>query len=299
MAMQNFNARILRELAGKGCGGSDWLECEDSFGIFYYSRSMEKAVLELPSEVLAEDKDKPVASAQHNVTQATILMRVGKWILAEDDAGIFCQNTLSLECYDEPPEELLLLFQEEERETEEKRLRQQHEQQQQIQQERQLQLILQQQNEQRLLLSQKQQGQQRRLLHEQDEQQLRLLREQSGPQLRRSQEHSEQQRRQRQLALRKQWDQKYGQQYPYCSPQRTQPCQPCRSAPLNPSQEAIVKMRVGSWAVAQDHLGEFYQNTETGECFESPPPEFLLLLEVRIGTTATQAGFNMHVNLAA
>mmetsp|Transcript_37683 Transcript_37683/g.82754 ORF Transcript_37683/g.82754 Transcript_37683/m.82754 type:complete len:240 (+) Transcript_37683:86-805(+) len=226
MATQSLEVTILRDLADAGFGGADWLECEDSFGIFYYHRHRQVASLELPRGLAAESEavGSPSDSSRADA-EPKILMSIGDWVIVEDDLGVFCQNTVSKESHDEPPPELVALF-ESEHAAEEKRL----------------------------------------------QQKLRL------------QQQKEQQQEQRRLELRCKWEQQYGQQCLHSSPQRLQSKQSC---PLPSSQEAIVKMRIGIWAVATDSLGEFYQNMETRECFEDPPSELRSLIKQRIGSTVT------------
>jgi len=44
-------------------------------------------------------------------------------------------------------------------------------------------------------------------------------------------------------------------------------------------EEATVKMTVGVWSVCEDQQGEYYHNGTTGQTFDSPPPEFVELLQ--------------------
>mmetsp|Transcript_9819 Transcript_9819/g.21961 ORF Transcript_9819/g.21961 Transcript_9819/m.21961 type:complete len:261 (-) Transcript_9819:93-875(-) len=227
MAAPSLEVRIRRDL-----GGADWLECEDASGIFYYSRQTKTASLEPPPKVLsladALSTDPLYVSAQPPVVQqAVVLMRVGNWVVAEDNLGVFYQDIVSLKSYDEPPPELIVLLQKK-REAEERQLRRQ-------------------------------------------------------------------QRQEMQQELRRKWEQQYGQQGQQCQDttlqmQRIQPHHSASPAdPVQSTKEAIVKMRVANWAIAQDSLGEFYQNMVTGESFDVPPAELLHILRQRVGSTTAQA----------
>eukprot|EP00448_Togula_jolla_P040089 CAMPEP_0170624294 /NCGR_PEP_ID=MMETSP0224-20130122/30155_1 /TAXON_ID=285029 /ORGANISM="Togula jolla, Strain CCCM 725" /LENGTH=263 /DNA_ID=CAMNT_0010950805 /DNA_START=35 /DNA_END=826 /DNA_ORIENTATION=+ len=235
------------------------------------------ASLELPPEILAASTAMlaaPLYVPTPSLTQqAVVVTRVGHWVVAEDDLGVFYQNVHTLESHDVPPPELVALLQKK-RQTEEQQLRQQR-----------LKPLLQQQ--------QKQQQEEERM-----------------------------QRHQMQMELRKKWEQQYGQQGPNATSLDIQPTQsaamklqsnqpnplkiqpnpfeplkipPHQSAPVPASQETVVKMRVAHWAIAQDKLGEFYQNMITGESFDDPPADLLRILVSRVGPTPLQANLNQNM----
>eukprot|EP00448_Togula_jolla_P010443 CAMPEP_0170595884 /NCGR_PEP_ID=MMETSP0224-20130122/14805_1 /TAXON_ID=285029 /ORGANISM="Togula jolla, Strain CCCM 725" /LENGTH=276 /DNA_ID=CAMNT_0010920105 /DNA_START=70 /DNA_END=900 /DNA_ORIENTATION=+ len=243
MATPNLEVRILRDLGCAGGTEPDWLECEDACGIFYYSRRTKQAAIELPPEVLAAVEAMPAAPLYvppplSMAQQAVVLMRVGHWVIAEDALGVFYQNVVSLESFEQPPPELVLLLAKK-REAEELQLRQQQ-----------------------LLQLQKQQKQQ--------------------------------QRQQLQLELRRKWEEQYGQQNPRYAPgpqqlQLNHAAAASQALSLPSAKEAVVKMRIANWAIAQDSMGEFYQNMATGESFDNPPAELVRILRQRVGSTPTQA----------
>mmetsp|Transcript_2174 Transcript_2174/g.5033 ORF Transcript_2174/g.5033 Transcript_2174/m.5033 type:complete len:270 (+) Transcript_2174:69-878(+) len=242
MAAPSLEVRILCDL-GAATGVPDWLECEDAFGIFYYSRLTKAAALELPAEVRKASVTMLAAplyapTPQASAPQAAVLMRIGHWVIAEDELGVFYQSAVTLESFDEPPPELVLLLKRK-RDLEEQELWQQ--QQQPLRSERQL----------------------------------------------------------LELQLRQKWEQQCAQrqQLAQLAPQQIQPLMsaPVKEQPLNPTEDAVVKMRVANWAVAQDTLGEFYQNMLTGEAFDDPPPELLRILKQRIGATPTRASVSQNM----
>eukprot|EP00448_Togula_jolla_P028074 CAMPEP_0170631240 /NCGR_PEP_ID=MMETSP0224-20130122/34508_1 /TAXON_ID=285029 /ORGANISM="Togula jolla, Strain CCCM 725" /LENGTH=232 /DNA_ID=CAMNT_0010959511 /DNA_START=60 /DNA_END=755 /DNA_ORIENTATION=+ len=111
MATPSLEVRILRDLEIEGVG-EDWLECEDSFGLFYFNRRTQMATLELPPVVAAIPIEAPVLISDPVKTQEPVVLScVGEWVVAKDDLGLFYYNTSSLESYDEPPPALLLLLQ--------------------------------------------------------------------------------------------------------------------------------------------------------------------------------------------
>jgi len=226
MATPSLEVRILRDLGTEEVGEGVWLECEDSFGVFYFNRQTQTASLELPPDAIASATvEAPLKISDPVKTQkADVLRRVGQWVIAEDDLGLFHYNTLSLESFDEPPPALLSFFQRMEAE---------------------------------------------------------LLREQLAPQQQRGPQQRQQQPWQRQMELRRVWEQKYGQQHPHHTPKRQN-----NHSAHGQHDEAIVQMRIANWAVARDSRGEFYQNMVSGQVFDEPPSELLCLIQQRITSQA-------------
>eukprot|EP00448_Togula_jolla_P012298 CAMPEP_0170602176 /NCGR_PEP_ID=MMETSP0224-20130122/18252_1 /TAXON_ID=285029 /ORGANISM="Togula jolla, Strain CCCM 725" /LENGTH=296 /DNA_ID=CAMNT_0010926999 /DNA_START=61 /DNA_END=949 /DNA_ORIENTATION=+ len=229
-----LEVRIRCDLGSMTATGSDWLECEDAFGIFYYSLCTKMATLELPPEIraagvasLASPLCVPAPSTTALKQQAMVLMNIGDWVIAEDDLGVFYQDKATMMTYDKPPPELMVLLEKKERDDEKQQLRRQ-----------------------------------RRL-----------------------------ERQQRHLELRKMWEQQYGKQCPDNAPRQ----EPDQSDFLELPERAIVKTRIANWAIAEDSLGEFYQDMVTGESFEDPPPELLSILRQRVGATPAQDHPNQNM----
>eukprot|EP00448_Togula_jolla_P025889 CAMPEP_0170650920 /NCGR_PEP_ID=MMETSP0224-20130122/46070_1 /TAXON_ID=285029 /ORGANISM="Togula jolla, Strain CCCM 725" /LENGTH=311 /DNA_ID=CAMNT_0010982635 /DNA_START=78 /DNA_END=1013 /DNA_ORIENTATION=+ len=253
MATPTLEVRIRRDLGAASAGEPDWLECEDAFGVFYYSRRTRTAALELPPDVrraaLAMTSSyataEPSAHSAYSAQQAVVLMRIGHWVIAEDNLGIFYQSVVTLESYDAPPPELQMLLHRK------RQVEQQHQQQQ---------------------------------LLQQHQQQL--------PQQQRQERQERQERLQLQHDRLEKWERQQGQKQGLNShtlPMKVNPSPPSTvhsepPVPIHSSRGAVVTMRIAHWAVLRNSQGEFYQNMETGETFEDPPAELLRILRQRIGS---------------
>jgi len=125
------SAQVIRELGG------NWLECQDSQGTFYFNSETQESSEAFPGSLMGQPAvqqhteshcpPKETSGAQPFQQNSLERMRLGDWIVCEDNMGVFYHHALTGQQFNEPPAELLQLYHEH-RAREDARLQQQLEQ---------------------------------------------------------------------------------------------------------------------------------------------------------------------------